>query len=404
MRMSRLRAPPVALASLPLLLVPEANSLAQTTTFSTDVSAGVSAGTNPYLKGGDHTAGASVFVEVVPLLTYEDEVSSLALRGRARLEQYVKRYSTDDALGADLNVTRRLSDRLSIRANAGFQTNRSSAQDILFGRQISLEPVVGLDPVLSDVSYVGRRARTTSINAQVGASYKPSEIERGDIDVGTGLQRFGTKGLADYRYANEQVGYSRSVSERTAVTARIGFSQIDYLKRRAGDAHIISPRLGIEQQLSEGLRLNASAGISHNRIRRIDGTYSSGTTFALNGSLCQDRARGKLCLTADRSSQPTALGDVRTVTSFGAGWTRRLSDRDELLVNANYSRTSEPRIANRGGPATFLGASVEFTRKLNQRFAWFASGTYADIYQRNNPRRANFQAQAGIRYRFGDTR
>ena len=127
----RYGAAPLVLASLSLSLVPGVKSAAQTTRISTDVSAGVAVGTNPYLQGGDNTSGVSAFVEVAPMLTYEDEVSSLTLRGRARIQPYLKRYSTDDALSLDLNVTRKLSDRLAVRGAAGFQTNRSSAQDIL---------------------------------------------------------------------------------------------------------------------------------------------------------------------------------------------------------------------------------------------------------------------------------
>ena len=401
----RYGAAPLVLASLSLSLVPGVRSAAQTTRISTDVSAGVAVGTNPYLQGGDNTSGVSAFFEVAPMLTYEDEVSSLTLRGRARIQPYLERYSADDALSLDLNVTRKLSDRLSVRGAAGFQTNRSSAQDILLDRQISLTPVIGLNPLLSDISFIGQRTRTTSLNAQVGATWRPSEIEQGDVDVGTGVQRFGRRDLADYRYANQQFRYSRSISERTSLTAAVGFSEVDYLGRRAGDAFIVSPRIGIEQQIQQSWRLSASAGLSQTRIRRIDDRYSTRNTIALQGSLCQDRARGRLCFNADRSSQPTALGDVRSVTTVGAAFTQRLSDRDELLVNANYSRTSEPRLGGRGGgAASFAGASAEFTRKLNDRFSWFAGASFADIYQTNNPRRANYQARAGIRYRFGDVR
>lgn len=390
-----------------LALVPSVDCMAQVVRFSTDVSAGVAVATNPYLQAGPSTAAASGFVEIAPMLTGEDEVSTISLRGWARFEPYVSRYSPDAALSLDLNATRRLSDRLSLRGSAGFRTSRSSAQDILSNQQLSLAPVVGLNPLTTDISFVGQQTRTTSLSAQIGATYRPSAIDHLDLDLGIGQQRFSQQGLADFRNATAEVRYTRSLSERTAVTLGASLGRIDYLGRRAGDATIVTPHIGLEQQLAENLRLSASLGFSHTRLRRVDDSYASQNTLAVSASICQDRVHGKFCVSLDRSSQPTALGDVRNVTSVAAAFTQRFGERDELQVNANFSRTSGSGPAGSGsggGPATFVGASAEFTRKLSPRLSWFAGASYSDIYQTNNPRRADLQARAGIRIRLGDLR
>lgn len=370
---------------------------------SVDVSAGVSAATNPFLSDGNDNGAGSGFVEISPLLTMDDEVSTLSLRGYARVEQYTRLYSTDEAAALNLDVTRRISDRFKLRAGAAFRTNRSSAQDLLTDRAISLIPVVGLDPQLGDVTFIGRRTRTVSASATVGGSYSLNATSALDADVAVGVFKYKDPLLSDYRYADEQVGYSRIVSERTSIKASVSFGQIDYLSRRTGDASIISPLLGVATKLGPNLRAEAAAGVSLTRVRLLDGSHSNSTGLALRGSLCGDQQNGTICINLNRSSQPTALGDVSTLTSVGASLSRRLNRRDTLQLNANYSRSSDRGTVLNTHP-TFLGASAQFTRQYNQRLAVFAGGSYADIFDSGLGREANLQARVGLRYRFGAVR
>jgi hypothetical protein len=111
--------------------------------------------------------------------------------------------------------------------------------------------------------------------------------------------------------------------------------------------------------------------------------------------------RGSVCATVDRSSQPTGLGDVRTLTSLNAVLSRKLNSRDTLDLRANGSRTSGTSVLGSSESPTFLGGSVQLSRQFQPRLSAFASVAYSDIYDNGPPRPANLQGRLGIRYRFG---
>jgi hypothetical protein len=373
---------------------------------SVDVSAGVAGSTNPFLETRDNTGSASAFVEVSPLLTMEDEVSSLSLRGFARLEQYARRrYSSDQSGAIDLNVTRRQTDRLSLRAGAAFRTTRGGAQNFLTAQPLSLEPLPGLVQELGGLSVIGRRLRTTTASARIGATYLLSGTQSLDGDFAVGMIRNSDPRLFDYRFANQEIGYSHGLSDRTWLRASLGFGQVDYLDRKAGDSLIVTPTIGFVRQLSERTKASLSAGPTFSRVRRLDGSHDGSTGWAVRGNLCNEQAQGRLCIDVDRSSQPTVFGDVSTITNFRLVGSRRLSSRDTIDVTGKAIRTVDASdIAGRGERVWVVGASAGLTRQFDQRLALFGRASFADIYDSGASRQADVRGEIGVRYRFGATR
>lgn len=365
-----------------------------------DLSTGGSAATNPFLSTGPNGGAASAFIEIAPQFSQKDEISTVSLRGNVRLDQYSRRYDRDESAAVSLDVTRQLSETMTLRGGASARSNRSSAQDILTERAVELVAVPGLQPSQNDVSYIGLRTRTLSLAANVGATFRLGPKDTVDTDVATGLYKFMDPQFADYRYANQQLGYSRWLSERTGLKASIGLGEIDYLGRKAGDALIVSPLVGMETQLAGELSASVQVGLSFTSIRPITGARKHGAGLALRASLCRNRLSGRLCLNANRSSQPTALGDVTTLTAVGASLGRRLGPKDDIQLGINLSRSSGSS-SSTGHPA-FLGASLDLNHEVRRRFSLFAGLKYADIYDSGAARRANYQVRAGLRYHFGE--
>lgn len=367
------------------------------------VGTGVSAGTNPYLSIGSDTGALSAYLDVAPYWSMDDEVSTVVLRGSARVERFTNLDSTNTSALASLAVTRRLSDTVSLRGGADFKTDKASAQDILNGRTNGGDPVPGAGPPFNDVSFVGGRSRTTTMTARVGATFSLSDQSSIDGDVSAGSYRYRDSSLADYRFASQRLGYSSVLTERTTLTANLDLEEVDYLGRRPGDSLIVTPLVGLSRQLSETTNASFSAGVSVSRLRQVDGSYDRTTGLALRGRLCNETVRGRICADVDRSSQPTALGDVRLVTSLAASASMRLNQRDSFLLTASGSRTSESGGISRGRSATFAGASAELSRQVSPRVALFGSLAYADIFDAGVARRASLQVRIGAQYRFGAT-
>lgn len=366
-----------------------------------DMSGGAMAATNPYLLTGNGTAGESVFAEITPVFVSENEISTFSIHGYARLEQYLRRFSTDESFAVDADMTRKLSDRIDIRAGGTFRSSRSSAQDILFNPTGVGTPTSGIPAPIDDVATFGQRNRATTIAARAGAGFVLGPRDKADVDFGLAQYRYDGVGLFDYRTATQEAKYTRQLSESTSLYGRASFNETNYFGRQDGDALIISPALGIKRRLSSTVNLSADVGASWTSVEQLNGSHTKSTSFALRGELCSERALTKLCLNAERSSQPTALGRVRTLTRVALGYDRKLSENDRLRVNASYSRTSESSQNLLARPATFVGASADYSHQISKRLALFASSNFADIYETGISRRANLQVRAGLRIHFG---
>ena len=368
-----------------------------------DLSAGVMAATNPFLETGTATAGQSAFAEITPQFVSTNEISTFDVRGDARLDQYIRRYSRDESYSVDADYSRKLSGRMTIRAGAAFRSSRSNAQDILFNPASTGIPTADIPEPIKDVTAFGQRIRSTNIEVRGGAGFVLGPRQKADIDVSLTQYRYGGVGLFDYQTASQDARYTRQLSERTSVYGRARFTEVNYFGRQNGDGLIISPALGISKQLTSTINLSLDVGASFSNVVQFDGSHAKITAFAFRGKLCSQRETTRVCLNADRSSQPTALGHIQTLTRVELDYDRKLSENDRLLVTASFSRTSESSANFVDVPASFVGALAEYSHRTSKRLTLFASANFADIYESGIARRANVQARVGIRFRFGAT-
>jgi hypothetical protein len=400
----RMRAPDALLSAFTTFGVLVGGPAAAREQVSVDVATGVAGSTNPFLELGRDTEAVSGFIEVSPLLTIEDEVSVVSVRGVARLSQYSNGYGLESSGSVNLDVTRRQTDRLTLRAGATLRSDRGNTRDVLTGSAILAEPVPGISQQVDDISFIGRRTRTTSVSARAGASYRLTDLDQLDADFGLGAYRFKDPRLSDYRYANQEVGYVRGLSARTSLRASLGLAEVDNLGRRTGDSLIVTPLVGVTQKLSETTRASLAVGPTFTRVRLPDGSHESSTGWAARGSFCADQARGDFCVNLDRGSEPTALGNVQTLTALRFVGDRRLSDRDTVQLTGNVSRTGGGGVGLRDNKRWFVGASGEYARQFTPRFSAFGRASFADIYDRGLSRRADLRSELGVRYRFGAIR
>ena len=371
---------------------------------SMDLSAGVTAARNPFLETGPRTSGQSAFAQITPQFVSTNEISTFDVRGDARLDQYIRRYSRDESYAVEADYSRKISGRMTIRAGSTLRSSRSSAQDILFNPTGSGIPTAGIPEPIKDLTAFGQRIRSTNITVRGGAGFMLGPQQRADIDVSLSQYRYGGGvGLFDYQTASQDTRYTRQLSERTSVFGRATFTEINYFGRQNGNGLIIRPALGISKQLTSTINFSLDGGASFSNVVQFDGSHAKITTFAFRGKLCSQRETAKVCLNADRSSQPTALGHIQTLTRVEFDYDHKLNENDRVLVTASFSRTSEssPNFVDK--PASFVGALAEYSHRTSKRLTLFASSNFADIYETGVTRRANVQVRAGIRFHFGAT-
>jgi hypothetical protein len=371
-----------------------------------DVSVGGGIATNPFLDGNSKTSGSAT-IAISPSVVVDDGLGETRISGDLRLTQYLQRYGSDVSGALEAATTRKLDERTQLQIAASARTSRSALRDgLLFASAPGDTPgplVPPVSPIL-DTTLAGTRARTTVIATTVSIAHRLDEVSA----INGGVELYGTyigkNAGFDYRGISTFVGYQRQLSPRTSVTLGTQVGGVDYLGRRTGDSLIVSPRVGVQQQLSDRLNLVADAGISFVRTKVIGG-HSERVTFAGSLGLCDRSPNRSLCLSASRSAQPTALGGVSTVTSAALNYDARLSRVDRVSLGARYGRTNED---GAGLPLVrvtdFVGASATYSRDISERVALTVTPSYAKFFDDLQPRRANYALMFGLTMKFGKRR
>ncbi|QTD56249.1 hypothetical protein [Parasphingorhabdus cellanae] len=372
------------------------------TEFTTDLSLGAGASTNPYLENGPVQSTASGSISVAPRLRITDAATTFNLRGFARIEEYERNFRTNNSFGVNGSVEHGLSERTELRGSLGYRGSIVGVNDAFFNPPDVIDDNF-LPVVADDIALNGLNQRRHTFQAGVGISHSFSELDSINADLGATAIRFADSVVQDeFNAFNQNIGYSRVLSDRTSVGASVGFSQVNYLGQRTGDSSIITPSVNISHQISQDFTITASAGVSFARSKNILGTTKS-SDLAASFNLCRDNENNKLCIGASRQTLPTSFDGVRSQTAFNIGYSQQLNRDDSISLNGSYSRSSNS-VLGVSNDLDYLRSSVTFNHKFRERFTGFVSFGYSDSYQDGINRKANTQVGIGIRLTFGNNR
>lgn len=382
-------------------------AVAQTRT-ALDVTVGARAATNPYDAVGSGGAAVALSFGLDPSVIIERELSTLALTGSANIDRYLSKYGTDLSGSANADYERRLSETSSVGATASFSTTRSGISDLL--RNGGTVATGTGSPLLVDqqvVDVAGVPSRQNRMSFSVRGSVRPSAFDTVQASSGVALSRVTSGQGQDYRQLFTNLAYTRSLSETTSLTARVGFSDVDYSGRRDGDGQIVSPLVGVNFRIDPTLTVSLSGGVSIASIVQ-GGRKRTQTGLAAQGSLCKRGELTSLCLTGSRDTQPTSLGGVSRATSVGLNLDRRLSPNTTVTATARYGRTDQPsgsQTAFGFRRTEYVSAAATLSRRLSERVYLTVSPGFDRVSDDGTrSRRANYEVMAGIRIRFGKYR
>ncbi len=185
------------------------------------------------------------------------------------------------------------------------------------------------------------RIRVKTLDASVGIEHALSASDAIGITAATSYSKFGGTVGRDYRTGSVGLKYGRRLSERTVITAAVETSVADYIGLNNGDAIIISPQLGIENQLTERLRWTASLGISYASVDDQLNVKRNKVYFAGQLSLCDSGVNTSFCGSVSRSAAPTALGGISSVTNVAFNYDQKLTLKDSFSLSGRYGRTDQ---------------------------------------------------------------
>lgn len=387
--------------------------LAQQVQQRVDVSVGGAYSTDPFLAGDDtlndgSSAGASIYVQVDPSFSIEDETTTVGINGTLRYGYYPGRYGSDETARIGANYARRVDERLVVTANLSGQTSRSAAQDVLFDEPSVLQDDNAFpEPVIIDLTVAGQRARSYALSSRVGAGYSLSPVDALNIGIEATGRFYEGRTASDFALLNTTLQYGRQIDETFSVNGQLEIGRVNYLDQSAGDASILAPTVGVEKRLSETASLRARVGAA---IAKIDlGPFGEVTRTFLTGNVayCDRLLSGSLCASAGRSARPTGFAGVVAVSNVSVGYSRELTDRSSISASLRYARN------DRSGPTGLIGAdtSTEFwgatgtyRQKIGDRLSAFVTPTVSRVLRDARGSNTNVGILAGVTMTFGDRR
>lgn len=385
---------------------------AQETQTGLSVSTGMSVESNPYNEVGNGGAQVAATAELRPSLLTRTETTTIDLSGGAQFRQFFKRYGLEDNYNANAQIASRLSEVATLRSRFGFSYNEGGFGSLGRPALSAADPTEFptpqtpiLDPALADITILGLRTRTQVLSFGVGGDTKLNSYSRVALDISGVSSRYKDAGFGDYDTIAAELNYSHQLSEFTSVGLIASASRTDYIGARQGDARIASLQASFERRLSASWSLTLSGGLSHTRTKWLPGMPDE-TFTALTARLrfCRQSQYSQLCISGNRSPEPTALGQVRVSNSLAADYNLRLSERETVSVAGSFSRTSEGR-ASAGVVAqpavTFLSGSARYDRRIAERLTGFVSTNISKIKSPFSSDRVNAGVNVGVQMRFG---
>lgn len=392
------------------------------------VSTGISAESNPF-SGQNANGSLAATAEVQPQATFSGENTSISLSGTAQFRRFFRRYGLEDNYSGNASLSTRASERLSLHASLGISYNEGGFNN--YGRPglsplfatgsgllettvgnalpaVSLTEVSLSDqlPLLTDVTVFGLRTRTKSFQSSAGFDARVTGNSRLSGDVNLSASRFKTALLNEYDGAGGELRYARDLNELTSVGVIGSVNLVNYRGTRSGDTVTKSALLSFDRRFGSGWAVSLGAGASFSDVRQLAGQpNASFTSLNVRGRFCRQGQYSSICVSAQRSPQPSANGNVRVSNTIGADYSLRVSERARISLSGAYARTGGWRGTTLSLPAADLATgSARYDVQIRQRTTFFLSGSASRVVSSVASRSANLGLAAGLQFRFGGSR
>lgn len=422
-----------------VVLTGAGTAYAQEVRTSLTASTGASVETNPYNEPNSSGAEFAANAELRPMLSWNDEKTTLDLRGLAQFRQFLHRYGLEDNYSLDGQIVSRRSARVTLHGTASFSYSEGGFGS--FGRPsiTAADPLIPLtDPSgaagssgltgagsgdaagaataapslqnplisLTDVNILGQRTRIRSIASMVGADVQLSARSQLSADLNARSMRFQTASYQDYNVLGAELRYNHSFNDLSSVGLIGSYSRTNYLDASEGDANVFSALASLDRRFgsrwSASLALGASFAEIDGRLGRPDLHYTSLTTRL---RFCRQGEFSRFCLSGERSPQPAVNGNVRVSDSVAADYMLRLSQHQRFSLSGSYARTGRGRDPAVSDPAVqFASGSARLDNDFGQRLTAFATASVSKIFSPIAPRRANIGGAIGIQVHIGGAR
>ena len=420
------------LAVAPLLALPHA-AQAQETRASVEVAGSTGYSNNPFVQNGASSGSGFVSLDVTPRLQLLNQRSTFTATLNAHVDQYFTRYPTSDSYRASLAYNGQPSERITTFARVDLSSAIIGSYDNLFGSSaIDTSGISGgttgvtsgtpgsggnstvgtggggtVDPgggfgagtlPITDIGLLGTRDRRRSLHATGGLAARLSEHDTVNASAFGDFARYRNTGpISDYDGYGGTLGYSRQLSTHTSLGVQGSASRYQY-KGPQGNTNVYSVQATGSSLLSAYWTVQGSLGVSFTE----GGLPGSKSRTSLSGqvNLCRRGQLDTFCFSASRGAQATGLNGAQYITTLGANWNRKLSERTSVGANVSYVTEGGLRSLT-SVQSDYLRTSVTLDRRVLERLRIYASARYRQVFGGTLNQSSDYGGQIGARYIFG---
>lgn len=377
-----------------------------------DAEAGAGYSTNPFLSLGHHSGEGFGRFSLHVVHTRVSDRTTTVFSAYAQDTTYTGHYGSEQSFDVSGSHAAAISEKLHILvgADAGYDKGGQLDTRILTIPEVPLPPgTVAPPPLLnSGNDFLTVTGRTYHADGNAGAQWSLSARDFLELSSGVDYRVFKDGGL-ETRFTTIpfSAGYSREVSERTTLGARIAADFTHYsetLNNPATTVNVITPQLTAAVKLSPTLTFTGDIGASFSHIDNILTTRHT-TGLAADAVLCSVGEEARLCARASVQDQAATSAGAARVMSAEVDYSRQVGEHDTLNFSLAADRYSNPIVVV-GLPefsrATYLRAAADYSRSLGHR--WFAGVSLAarKTTRAGPDPNTDLSASVFIRYRFGD--
>ena len=425
------------------LVLPGAVSAQSQSRFSADVSGTAGYSSNPVTvqdTNRDGSTGAAVVtLDIAPRYQLVTPRSTFTVSADANLQRYLRRYGSTNGYSGALDYQGQPSERVTTHARLEassvvlgasnsylpFTTGIGAAGGgiVVPGTGVGTDaatavPIIPVTTVATPISYtdvglyglrnrrdLGRASGDLGLTLSAQDSLSFSAFGEASRYHDSNASNVAGVGLNDYDAYGGSANYWRRLSDRISVGVRGSASSYNYHDSDA-DNRVYSISATASGQINERWTADGAIGVSFVNGGGLRSTRS--TSLSGNINLCRRGPLTSMCVQAARQVSPTGFAGSQYATTLGASWARRLDERQNVSLSANYSHVggSDTRLVDSGWTLQNDYAQVQanYSRRVAPRLRFVALANYRQLFGGSYGNVKDIGGQIGLSYRIGDRR
>lgn len=357
-----------------------------------DVSVGAGSASNPFLRNAGDRPAVTATLGVSPRFTLTEGRTKFELTGDVRLTRSNRSFANAESAQAAVSGTWMVNPRFTVSPQVGYAVTVAGQTDLT---DLTAETPT---PLVQDPSVAGAATQRRELSLGLASQYRPDGRQQIGLSLYARDSRLSNVAAGnDYTIVGQTLTYNHQ-DDRGTFGASLDVMRYRCQSRQFCQQRVISPQATTSIRFNARWTLRASAGASYIWLDVGRGvSFTAQPSADLN--LCRADPESQTCLRVAHTVQPTALDGLRAVTTVGVSTNYRLSERNRIVLNGDYSRSAQTSL--QGGTFRLYQARLTDEYTLSRSLALLVSASRSDSFSSSVGRRINTEVSFSLRFSLG---